>query len=57
MNTPLRSVRVPDEVWIPAKARAEAEGIPLNTYRLTKLEQSLTFSDEKAVRELNWRSR
>ena len=29
MNTPLRSVRVPDEVWIPAKARSEAEGIPL----------------------------
>lgn len=30
---------------------------PLNTYRLTKLEQSLTFSDDKAIRDLNWRSR
>lgn len=25
-STPLRSVRVPDEVWQAAKARAEAEG-------------------------------
>jgi nucleoside-diphosphate-sugar epimerase len=28
---------------------------PLNRYRLQKLEQSLTFNDDKAVRELNWR--
>lgn len=30
-------------------------GFPLNRYRLQKLEQSLTFNDEKAVRDLNWR--
>lgn len=30
-------------------------GFPLNSYRLQKLEQSLTFNDEKAVRDLNWR--
>ena len=30
-------------------------GFPLNRYRLQKLEQSLTFNDEKAVRALNWR--
>jgi len=27
---------------------------PLNTYRLQKLEQSLTFDDSKARKELNW---
>jgi nucleoside-diphosphate-sugar epimerase len=27
---------------------------PFNTYRYAKLRQSLTFSDEKAVRELHW---
>lgn len=30
-------------------------GFPLNSYRLQKLEQSLTFNDDKAVRDLNWR--
>lgn len=30
-------------------------GFPLNRYRLQKLEQSLTFNDDKAVRDLNWR--
>jgi len=30
-------------------------GFPLNTYRLGKLEQSLTFNDDKARRELNWK--
>jgi nucleoside-diphosphate-sugar epimerase len=30
-------------------------GFPLNTYRLGKLEQSLTFNDNKARRELNWK--
>ncbi len=29
-------------------------GFPLNTYRLQKLEQSLTFDDTKARKELNW---
>lgn len=29
-------------------------GFPLNSYRLQKLEQSLTFSDIKARTELNW---
>ncbi len=31
-------------------------GFPLNSYRLQKLEQSLTFNDDMAVRELNWRN-
>jgi nucleoside-diphosphate-sugar epimerase len=30
-------------------------GFPLNSYRLGKLEQSLTFNDDKARRELNWK--
>jgi nucleoside-diphosphate-sugar epimerase len=30
-------------------------GFPLNTYRLGKLEHSLTFNDDKARRELNWK--
>ena len=30
---------------------------PLNTYRLNKLNQSLTFDDSKARRELGWNSR
>jgi nucleoside-diphosphate-sugar epimerase len=30
-------------------------GFPLNTYRLGKLEQSLTFNDDKARQELNWK--
>lgn len=29
-------------------------GSPFNTYRYGKLRQSLTFSDEKAIRELRW---
>lgn len=41
MNTPLRSVRVPDEVWLPAKARSEAEGIPLTAVIVTALIQFL----------------
>jgi len=31
-------------------------GFPLNRNRLQKLEQCLTFNDEKAVRDLNWRT-
>lgn len=31
-------------------------GFPLNTYRLKKLTSTLTFSDEKARRELGWKS-
>ncbi len=53
-----RVKRIP--VWMGkmmAKVGDFVPGFPLNTYRLTKLEKSLTFSDEKAVRELNWRSR
>ena len=30
-------------------------GFPLNSYRLQKLEHNLTFNDDKAVQELNWR--
>ena len=29
MPTPLRNVRVPDHVWLPAKARTRADGITL----------------------------
>lgn len=32
-------------------------GFPINTYRLTKLAQSLTFDDSKAKAELGWRPR
>ena len=28
-STPLRNVRVPDDVWLPAKARARYERVPL----------------------------
>jgi uncharacterized protein GlcG (DUF336 family) len=36
-NTPLRSVRVADEIWQPALAKAEAEGIPLTAVIVTAL--------------------
>lgn len=29
-GTTLRSVRISDEVWLPAKAKAEAEGVSLS---------------------------
>jgi len=37
MNTPLRSVRVSDEIWKPALAKAEAEGVPLTSVIVTAL--------------------
>jgi nucleoside-diphosphate-sugar epimerase len=45
-------------VWLgkwAAKLGDLIPGFPLNTYRLGKLEQSLTFNDDKARRELNWK--
>ena len=36
-NTPLRSVRVADEIWQPALLKAEAEGIPLTPVIVTAL--------------------
>jgi hypothetical protein len=36
-NTPLRSVRVADEIWQPALMKAEAEGIPLTAVIVTAL--------------------
>jgi hypothetical protein len=36
-NTPLRSVRVADEIWQPALVKAEAEGIPLTAVIVTAL--------------------
>jgi nucleoside-diphosphate-sugar epimerase len=41
-------------IWV-AKLGDFIPGFPLNTYRLGKLEQSLTFNDDKALRELNWK--
>lgn len=37
-----------------AKLGDKIPKLPLNTYRLSKLEQSLTFSSEKARKELGW---
>ena len=36
-NTPLRSVRVANEIWQPALLKAEAEGIPLTAVIVTAL--------------------
>jgi hypothetical protein len=36
-NTPLRSVRVADEIWKPALVKAEADGIPLTAVIVTAL--------------------
>jgi uncharacterized protein GlcG (DUF336 family) len=36
-NTPLRSVRVADEIWQPALAKAEDLGIPLTAVIVTAL--------------------
>ena len=36
-NTPLRSVRVADEIWQPALVKAESEGIPLTAVIVTAL--------------------
>ena len=38
-----------------AKVGDFVPGFPLNSYRLGKLEQSLTFNDEKARQELDWK--
>ncbi|MDI1323124.1 MAG: NAD-dependent epimerase/dehydratase family protein [Algoriphagus sp.] len=40
-----------------AKIGDRIPGFPLNTYRLEKLSQSLTFSDRKARQELGWNPR
>jgi nucleoside-diphosphate-sugar epimerase len=40
-----------------AKLGDRVPGFPLNTYRLQKLNSSLTFDQQKAVRELNWSPR
>lgn len=37
MATPLRSVRVSDEVWQAAQVKAELEGIPLTAVIVTAL--------------------
>ena len=41
MNTPLRSVRIPNEIWDPAKARAKELGIPLTAVVVTALVEFL----------------
>jgi hypothetical protein len=38
-KTPLRSFRVPDEVWKPALARAQREGTTLTAVLLETLEE------------------
>lgn len=43
-STPLRSVRVSDEVWRPALRKAEAEGIPLTAVIVSAL---IKFVDER----------
>lgn len=40
-----------------AKVGDRISGFPINSYRLEKLKQSLTFSSEKAKRELGWEPR
>lgn len=45
-------------VWLGkmmAKVGDFIPGFPLNSYRLSKLEQSLTFNDDKARQELDWK--
>lgn len=45
-------------VWmgkLMAKVGDFIPGFPLNSYRLGKLEQSLTFNDDKARQELDWK--
>ncbi len=42
--------------WV-AKIGDRIPGFPLTTYRLEKLGQSLTFSDQKARKELGWNPR
>ena len=45
-------------VWLGkliAKVGDFIPGFPLNSYRLGKLEQSLTFNDDKARQELDWK--
>jgi len=36
-NTPLRSFRIPDEVYVPAKKHAEADGVPLTAVIVSAL--------------------
>ena len=44
----------PTMARILAKIGDKIPKFPLNTYRLSKLEQSLTFSNEKAKKDLGW---
>lgn len=37
MATPLRSVRVADEIWHPALLKAEADGVPLSAIIVSAL--------------------
>lgn len=37
MATPLRSVRVADEIWQPALLKAEADGVPLSAIIVSAL--------------------
>lgn len=38
-GTRLRNVRVPDEIWLPAKERAEREGTTLTAVIVQRLEE------------------
>lgn len=41
-GTPLRNVRVPDEVWDAARARAESEGTTVSAVVLAALREYVT---------------
>jgi len=52
----IRIKKIP--VWMAkllAKIGDFIPGFPLNTYRLSKLAQSLTFNDDKARKEIDWK--
>lgn len=53
-NKKVRSVS-PEFLTIISKVGDFIPGFPLNSYRLRKLSDSLTFSDSKARQELNWK--
>lgn len=40
-GTPVRTVRVPDDVWLPAKVKAYSEGTTLGVVLLAALEKYL----------------
>jgi len=43
-NTPIRSFRIPDEVYVPAQRHAEADGVPLTAVIVSAL---IEFVDER----------